>query len=40
MTDSPEKKTLTERAADMSDAMFESSEAPTPGRDAGGAFVR
>ena len=27
MTDSPEKKNLSERAADLSDAMFESSEA-------------
>ena len=27
MTDSPEKKNLAERAADLSDAMFESSEA-------------
>jgi len=27
MTDGPEKKNLAERAADLSDAMFESSEA-------------
>ena len=27
MTDAPEKKNLAERAADLSDAMFESSEA-------------
>ena len=27
MTDSPEKKNLAQRAADLSDAMFESSEA-------------
>ena len=27
MTDGPEKKNLSERAADLSDAMFESSEA-------------